>query len=41
MLKAKLDLIQTLVDIQVAHNIVELNKKDAEDTEAELDKNFK
>ena len=36
MLKQKLDLIQTLVDIQVAHNIVELNKK-AETDEAELD----
>ena len=41
MLKQKLDLIQTLVDIQVAHNIVELSSKKDEDDEAELDKNFK
>jgi len=40
MLKQKLDLIQTLVDIKVAHNIVEKNQMDKDD-EAQLDKNFK
>ena len=38
-LKAKLDLIQTLVDIQVAHNIVEMNQKE-ESKESEIDMNY-
>ena len=38
-LKAKMELIQNLIDIQVAHNIVEKNIKEKEDGNL-LDKNY-